>query len=365
MKRLVCKFGGTSVATARQLAKVRAILDDEPTRRVVVVSAPGRRTPEDVKVTDLLYACHRKAADGVSFDAELDAIEARFEELRRELELSLDLGPSLKELRAKLRKGCSADYAASRGEQFNGEVVAAYLGADLIDPTRCISLRADGQVEAQTYTAIAAQMADPERRYVVPGFFGAGPDGEVKTFSRGGSDITGALVARAIGASAYENWTDVSGILMADPRVVDDPRPMAEVTYRELRELAYMGASVVHDEAIAPVREAGIPLFIRNTNRPHDPGTAITPRLSEAVESTTEIAGIAGKKSFTMICVEKSLMNNEVGFAHRLLGIFERQGVSIEHCPSSIDTMNVICETRRVEGLVDELIGDIERQLEP
>jgi aspartate kinase len=264
-----------------------------------------------------------------------------------------------------LREGVTKDFVASRGEYLNGLLMAAYLGAEFVDPEHFIIIQPNGSVDPQTYPLLGERLADTSKRYVVPGFYGRDAKGRVRTFSRGGSDISGAIVARAVMAELYENWTDVSGLLMADPRIVKDPKPMQEVTYAEIRELSYMGASVLHDEAISPVREVGIPINIRNTNAPEHDGTRIVSSLSPHVEQSTEIAGIAGKKAFSMISVEKSLMNKEVGFGYRLLGILERHGVSFEHCPSSIDSMSVVVDATEIEDKIDAVLGEIRSTLRP
>lgn len=364
MGRIVCKFGGSSVADAGQLQKVKGIVQSDGRRRVIVVSAPGRRTKVEPKVTDLLYLCHDMASIHADFQGPLGAIRTRFVEIEDALGVQCSIGAAVDELGAALARGCSVDYAASRGEALSGCILAAYLGADYIDPFDCVSITASGRVDSDSYHRLGQRMGDPARLYVLPGFYGRGPNGEVKTFSRGGSDISGAIAARAVGAELYENWTDVPGLLMADPDIVHAPRPMTEVTYREIRELSYMGAAVLHDEAILPVREAGIPICIKNTNDPGHPGTRIVTCLSEEEFATTEIAGVAGKKGFAMISIEKSLMNTEVGFAYRLLGVFARRNISVEHCPSSIDGINVIVERRHLED-VDDLLDEIQRVLVP
>lgn len=364
MSRIAAKFGGTSVASAAQILKVRSIVDADPRRQVIVVSAPGKRVKSEPKVTDLLYLCAEMAAMGADYAGPFQTVKDRFLEIERELEVSSGVVEALEEFRVALGQGVTADYVASRGEYFNGLIIARFLDATFVDPMETVFIAKNGLVEPKTYEVLGERLAGA-RRYVLPGFYGRGPDGKVKTFSRGGSDISGAIAARAIEASVYENWTDVSGFLMTDPRIVDDPLPMVECTYRELRELSYMGASVLHDEATLPVREVGIPIHIKNTNQPSHAGTRIVSKLSEEEEKATAIAGIAGKDTFSMICIEKSLMNKEVGFAHRTLGIFERRGVSIEHMPSSIDGLNVICDAEKLEGQADEILAEIEAQLRP
>ena len=365
MTRVVCKFGGTSLADARQFQKVASIIKSDHRRRVLVPSAPGKRNPQDVKLTDLLYLCQQTAAVGSDFSAVFERISDRFLEIERDLRLSSKIEGHLADLKAKIAKGVSKDFIASRGEYLNGILLAASLGAEFVDPFHYVKITALGGIDPETYELLAARLSRSDTMYVVPGFYGQDSHGEVKTFSRGGSDISGAIVARAIGAEVYENWTDVSGLLMTDPRIVSDAKPMEEATYAEIRELSYMGATVLHDEAIAPVREVGIPIHIRNTNAPDHPGTRIVQKLSPHVDKTTEIAGIAGKKSFMMITIEKNLMNKEVGFAHRLFGIFERHHISFEHCPSAIDSMSVVIDHSQIEGKTDLILDEIRSTFHP
>ncbi len=363
MGRIVCKFGGTSVADANQFRKVKAIVEADPKRRVVVPSAPGKRNKQDPKITDLLYLCHDMAAAKTDFSAPFNQIRDRYVELEKEL-VGRDsgLGAALEKFRGEVAAGASRDYIASRGEYFSGLVMAAFLGAEFVDPADHVVIDGNGCVEPASYPALGRRMHDAHKLYVMPGFYGRDHHGNVKTFSRGGSDISGAVAARAVAADVYENWTDVSGLLMSDPRVVENPCHMDLVTYREIRELSYMGASVFHDEAILPVREAGIPINIRNTNRPDDPGTMIVQKFTE---SKYKVAGIAGKKNFSMICIEKSLMNKEVGFGYKVLGVLYNHGVSFEHCPSSIDTMSIIVEDKQLEGKDEVVLEEIKRLVNP
>jgi aspartate kinase len=365
MSRIAAKFGGTSVASAAQIAKVRAIIEADPRRQVVVVSAPGKREKSEAKVTDLLYLCQDMAEMKQDFSQPFGLIRQRFMEIERELGVAAGIEAELDTFAEQLRAGVSRDFVASRGEYFNAKLIAPYLGAEFVDPLETILILSSGLVDPKSYELLGSALRSGARRYVVPGFYGRGPDGKVKTFSRGGSDISGAIAARAIDALVYENWTDVSGLLMTDPRIVSDALPMREVTYRELRELSYMGASVLHDEATLPVREAGIPIHIKNTNEPADPGTRIVAKLSDEEEKSTAIAGIAGRAGFSMICIEKSLMNKEVGFTHRLLGMFMRRGISIEHIPSSIDGLNVLVDRKALGEQTDEILEEIGRTLGP
>lgn len=358
MGRIACKFGGTSVADAQQFRKVRAIVESDPRRRVVVVSAPGKRHQQDPKVTDLLYLCHKMSSLKADWAGPLNQIHERFVEIERELGVQARMAEEMEAFRRQVAGGVSRDFVASRGEYFSGRLMAAYLGAEYIDPEQYVVIDPAGNVDPVSYDLLGRRLADPAALYVMAGFYGRDHHHQVKTFSRGGSDISGAIAARAVMADVYENWTDVSGLLMADPRIVDNPCHMDQVTYREIRELSYMGASVFHDEAILPVREARIPINIRNTNRPEDPGTLIAPVFSGR---RYKIAGIAGKKGFSMIGLEKSLMNKEVGFGHKVLGVLCEHGISFEHCPTSIDTMSVILEDRQLadpdkaELVMDEL----------
>lgn len=364
MSRIAAKFGGTSLASSEQIRKVKAIVDADARRRVVVVSAPGKRAKSDAKVTDLLYLCAEMATMGADFAGPLATVRQRFLDIERELGVDAGIDGELDKFAKALESGVTPDHVASRGEFWNGLIIAKFLGATFVDPMETIFVLKNGLVDPKSYELLGARLAG-EGLFVVPGFYGQGPDGLVKTFSRGGSDISGAIAARAIHAEVYENWTDVSGFLMTDPRIVDGPEPMVEVTYRELRELSYMGASVLHDEATLPVREAGIPIQIKNTNEPAHPGTRIVSKLSESEEKSTAIAGIAGKEKFSMVAIEKSLMNKEVGYAHRLLGIFQRRGISVEHMPSSIDGVNVIVDQSQLEGQIEEVVAEIEATLAP
>ena len=365
MDRIVAKFGGSSVADSGQIEKVKAILDTDPRRSIVVVSAPGKRQATEAKITDLLYLCHDMVAMGTDICEPFGLIRDRFAEMAGALRLSTAVVDEIDQFGKELVHGCSRDYAASRGEYFSARLIAEYLHAQCIDPADYLLIRANGTIDPESYRQLGDRLADPAPLYVMAGFYGHDGKGHVKTFSRGGSDISGAIAARAAGAVLYENWTDTSGILMADPRIVDNPATIDEISFREIREMSYMGASVFHDEAILPVQEAGIPISIRNTNRPGDPGTRITPKLSEATLTATEIAGIAGRKNFSMICLEKTLMNKEVGFAHRLLGIFSERGLSFEQCPSSIDAISVIIDDASLQGLEEIIVEEIRCRLLP
>ncbi len=355
----VLKFGGSSLADAAQFRKVAAIIRAEPERRYVVASAPGKRFPEDIKVTDMLYDCFDLAARKENIDEAFAKIEARYNGIVTDLGLDMDLTPEFRKIRMAIEHHAGKDYVASRGEYLNSLILARYLGFAFIDAEAGIFFNDDGTFDDKhTYKALSALLAEADYA-VVPGFYGSMPNGTIKTFSRGGSDVTGAIVARSVHASIYENWTDVSGMLMADPRLVEKPRVIEEITYRELRELAYMGATVMHEEAIFPVREACIPINIRNTNSPADPGTMIVPKSDRPVP--TVITGVAGRKGFSSITIEKDRMNTEVGFGRKVLGVLEDFGVSFEHTPTGIDTMSVVVSTSSITDCKEALIGRIFR----
>lgn len=362
MGRIACKFGGSSLADAGQFRKAKQIIESDERRGIIVVSAPGRRHAKDPKITDLLYLAQETAEVGGDIGGPFDAVRGRLLAIEEELAIDAGLAAALDHLSEELSAGVSRDYVASRGEYFSGRVMAAFLGAVFIEPSDYIVIDAFGNVDPVTYDALGKALSDPAQVYVIPGFYGRNHQGSIKTFSRGGSDVTGAIAARAGQADVYENWTDVSGLLMADPRIVDNPCHMDQLTYREIRELSYMGASVFHDEAILPVREVGIPINIKNTNRPGDTGTLIVPQFTH---SKYKIAGIAGMRNFSMIGIEKSLMNKEVGFGHSVLGVLTSHGVSFEHCPSSIDTMSVILEHDEIAGKEELILEELKRAVNP
>lgn len=369
MPTKVAKFGGTSLASAPQIRKMQAIVQSDPDRRFVVPSAPGKRDAKDTKITDLLYLCHDLASKGLKFDDAWDPICDRFKQIVRELDLSLDLDPILTEAEATIAEhgssGLTADYAASRGEAINGRIIAELLECDYVDPTELIFFGDNGRLdEEKTYATIAKRMANVDRA-VIPGFFGTGANGNVKTFSRGGSDVTGAIIARGVNASVYENWTDVHGLLITDPRIVPGAFTIETVTYRELRELSYSGASVLHDEAVFPVRQANIPVNIRNTNDPQHPGTLIVSNDHPSAKQSYQITGIAGRKDFTIIQIEKAMMNTEIGFGKRVLGVLADFGVSFEHIPSGIDTLSVVIEDTALEGKLDDIVAAIHTAVKP
>jgi len=360
----VSKFGGSSVADANQILKVQSIVRADTDRRYIVPSAPGRRSSSDSKITDLLYLCHQHARQEVPFEEVFSIISERYLGIVEELGLSLDLRPHLNSIKNEITKGATRDYTASRGEYLTGLILAQFLGYEFVDPSGIIFFDKNEVLDLERTKTAVSEVLSMHERAVIPGFYGCTPDGSIKTFSRGGSDITGALIANGMNAEIYENWTDVSGLLMADPAIVENPKPIDTVTYRELRELAYMGAKVLHDEAIFPVKGSGIPVLIKNTNRPGDPGTVIM-RDAEPVTHKGTITGIAGKKHFTVIVIEKSLMNTEIGFGRRLLTVLEAHGISFEHIPSGIDTISLVIADRQLDHKLDKVIEEIHAECRP
>ena len=359
----VSKFGGSSLASAKQFKKVGDIIRADKSRRYVVPSAPGKRNDKDEKVTDMLYACYDAASEGRSYKKILEKIRGRYEEIIEGLDLNLNLDHEFAKLEENFLAGAGRDYAASRGEYLNGIVMAHYLGYEFIDAAEVIFFDEQGNFEAELTNRELSERLSHVERAVIPGFYGSRPDGSVKTFSRGGSDVTGSIVARAVHADLYENWTDVSGFLVADPRIVDNPEVIETITYRELRELSYMGASVLHEDAIFPVRKEGIPINIRNTNRPEDKGTLIVETTCRKPRHT--ITGVAGKKGFCAINIEKAMMNTEVGFGRKVLSVFEKSGISFEHMPSGIDTMTIFVHQSEFEDHEQSVIAGIHRAVEP
>lgn len=359
----VLKFGGSSLADADHFKKVAQIVCAEDSRRYVVPSAPGKRFDKDDKVTDLLFKCFELSHDGENFDSVFETICERYCSIIKGLELDFDIMPEMEKIREALCHNAGRDYAASRGEYLNGLILARYLGYDFIDPAKVIYFKENGTLDSERTNVVLSAILRQHERAVIPGFYGSMPNGTIKTFSRGGSDITGSIVARAAQADLYENWTDVSGFLMADPRIVDNPRGINTITYRELRELSYMGATVLHEEAIFPVRIAGIPINIKNTNKPEDRGTMIVPQTDES--DGCVITGVAGKTGFSTINIEKDMMNAEVGFGRKVLTALEEHDVCFEHFPSGIDTMTVVVATKDIEGKRDSLINSICRYTYP
>ncbi len=358
----VIKFGGTSLASAEQFRKVSEIVRADKSRRYVVASAPGKRFSDDIKVTDLLLSCYRKAREGESFDEEFFKIRGRFEEICKELAIPFTFGNDFDAFYGKIRSGASEAYIASRGEHFNAKILAAYLNFPFVETADGIIFDEKGRLLEEETNERLGQILKQHTRAVIPGFYGATAYGDIRIFSRGGSDITGSLAARAVKADLYENWTDVSGLLMADPRIVKDPKAIDVVTYRELRELSYMGANVLHEDAIFPVRREGIPINIRNTNAPEDAGTMI---VEQAEKSKSVVTGIAGKKGFGAIYIEKGMMNRELGFGRRVLGVLEDRGISFEHLPSGIDTLTVVLNRNDMVDRENELIAAMQKAVEP
>ena len=359
----VVKFGGSSLASAEQFKKVGDIIRADKARKYVVPSAPGKRFSADTKVTDMLYACYDLAEAGKNFKEELKAIEARYQEIIDGLGLTLSLAEEFKTIEKNFKEKAGSNYAASRGEYLNGIIMANYLGYEFIDAATVIFFDENGNFDAvKTNEVLSAKLKECETA-VVPGFYGAMPDGTVKTFSRGGSDVTGSIVAKAAKVDVYENWTDVSGFLLADPRIIKNPQAIEVITYRELRELSYMGASVLHEDAIFPVRQDGIPINIRNTNAPQDAGTWIVG--STCQKSKYIITGIAGKKGFCSINIEKDMMNSEVGFGRKVLQAFEESGISFEHVPSGIDTMTVFVHQDEFMHKEQKVVAALHRLANP
>lgn len=363
----VVKFGGSSLADANQFKKVKAIIESDPERRYVVPSAPGKRFGNDIKITDMLYTCQKFASEGKDFSETIDQIRSRYLEIAKDLGLSFDPSDELDRIAYRLKEGATRDYAASRGEYLNGMLLADYLGFPFVDAADVIYFNENGRLQmTETMMALRDRLNNTPCA-VIPGFYGAGPNGEIITFSRGGSDVTGSLVARAVRAEIYENWTDVSGVLVTDPRIVKDAAVINTITYEELRELSYMGATVLHEDAIFPVRAAGIPINIRNTNDPSAPGTLIVSGDSADSDAQTgyTITGIAGKKGFCAINIQKAMMNAELGFCRKVLSVLEEMGISFEHMPSGIDTMTIIVAEEMIKGKEKTVLSRIRKAVEP
>lgn len=359
----VVKFGGSSLASAEQFKKVGEIIRADKERKFVVPSAPGKRSSDDTKVTDMLYACYELAEHGRDFTKELQAIKERYQEIIDGLELKLSLEKEFKTIEKNFKEKAGSDYAASRGEYLNGIIMAKYLNFAFVDAAEVIRFKEDGEHDAERTNSLMRDRLSTVKAAVIPGFYGAYEDGRVKTFSRGGSDITGSIVARAVKANVYENWTDVSGVLVADPRIIYKPAGVETITYRELRELAYMGFSVLHEDAIFPVRSEGIPINIRNTNAPEDNGTWIVE--STCQKSKYVITGIAGKKGFCAVNIEKEMMNSEIGFGRKVLQAFEENEISFEHVPSGIDTMTVFVHQDEFMHKEQKVVSGIHRLADP
>lgn len=362
MKKVV-KFGGSSLASAEQFRKAGEIIHADKGRRFVVPSAPGKRFSDDTKVTDMLYDCYQSAGNEALLEEKISVIAARYQEIISGLSLDISLDEEFEKIREAFAARSGSEYAASRGEYLNGIIMAAYLEYEFIDAAEVIRFDDDGVFDAEITNMIMQKRLERVENAVIPGFYGAMADGTVKTFSRGGSDITGSIVARAVHADLYENWTDVSGFLVTDPRIVEDPATIETITYRELRELSYMGATVLHADAIFPLRKEGIPINIKNTNRPQDAGTLIVERTCRQPKYT--ITGIAGKKGFCAINIEKDQMNSEIGFGRKVLQVFEENGISFEHAPSGIDTFTVLVHQDEFMEKEQKVIAGLHRAVEP
>ncbi len=354
---IVAKFGGSSLADKDQFVKVKNIVKSDTNRRYIVPSAPGKRHSKDHKITDLLYMCYQLASHGLNFDEVYMIIEERFNGICKGLKLDLDINKVLREIKDNIKEGASRDYCGSRGEYLNGLILSDYLGFEFIDAKDLIIFDKKGQFDRDTTEKSVKEKLEKVSYGVIPGFYGAKENGEIITFSRGGSDVTGSIIAHGVNSKLYENWTDVSGFLMADPRIVKNPKPIETITYKELRELSYMGAPVLHEEAIFPVKKSGIPINIKNTNSPKDPGTMIVDDFAPV--SSGNITGIAGKKDFTVITIEKTLMNSEKGFLRKVISVFETNNVSIEHIPSGIDSVSVIVANTELNGKMEKIKEEI------
>ena len=363
-KTIITKFGGSSLADANQFKKVKDIMLSDSNRKYVIPSAPGKRHSKDSKITDLLYLCHAHVETGISLDDVFNHIKERYCNIVKDLSLDFDIEKHLNIVKKDLEDGASKDYAASRGEYLNGLILADYLGFKFVDAKDVIVFNVDGSLDTYaTHEALSDKLSKVSNA-VIPGFYGADKDGNIVTFSRGGSDVTGALVAESINADLYENWTDVSGFLMADPRIIDNPKPISTITYSELRELSYMGASVLHEDSIFPVRKAGIPINIKNTNRQQDKGTFIV-KDCDLSSNPNIVTGIAGKKDFTVISISKASMNSELGFCRKLLSILEQNGISFENMPSGIDTVCLVISDAELKNKQKAVIDGIKASCNP
>ena len=362
----VLKFGGSSLASGETFEKVKKIVEADKSRAIVIVSAPGKRHSKDMKVTDLLYLCQAHIKYNANFDHLFEEIKGRYQAIYDYCGLTQDLNKEFEEIRGKLNKKTSVDYIVSRGEYLNAKLMAEYLGYTFVDSTEWLYFNFNGKVDFEKSYSALSSIIEKTNKVVIPGFYGITPDGAVKTFSRGGSDITGAIAAAAVNADMYENWTDVSGIMTADPRIVENPRPIENVTFAELRELSYMGAEVLHEETVFPVRQKNIPLYIKNTNDMNARGTLIMESFDEEEDAKTSfITGISGKKNFSIITIAKNRMNDEIGYVRRALEVFERFEVPIEHIPSSIDSFSVVVASSHIENRMHEIISALNDAVSP
>ncbi len=361
----VCKFGGTSMADANAILKVKSIIEADKDRKYIVVSAPGKRDKNDIKITDTLYKCYRDVVKTGNCKERFALIKERFMGIVNDLNLDFDMQAVLDKTEQEIATECSADFTASRGEYLSAIVMAKLLNADFVDAGDIIRFDSKGRLNEEYTDDMVKTRMEKTEYAVVPGFYGKDHKGKIKTFSRGGSDITGSIIARGVSADLYENWTDVSGFLVCDPRIVDNPKVIKQLTYKELRELSYMGASVLHSEAIFPVMKRKIPINIKNTFKPEDAGTMIVP-AEMYTDSDSIITGIAGKKDFTVIFLEKSRMNSEVGFIRRVLSVIEHYNVGVEHVPSGVDTLSVIIESEQLkDGVLNDIVDGIRENVNP
>lgn len=359
----VCKFGGSSLADADQFKKVKAIVEADKERRYIVPSAPGRRDNKDFKITDILYLCYEHVQKSVNMDYIYTMLEERYSELVRDLGLSLDINRELAEIKTQILNGASKDYCASRGEYLCSLILSEYLDMPVVSPEELIVIRSDGKLDDKLSYEKIGEVLSKYEKAVIPGFYGATKMGKIKTFSRGGSDISGAVIARGLNADLYENWTDVSGFMMADPRIVGKEKGILELTFKELRELSYMGANVFHEEAVFPVYGSGISINIKNTNKPEDPGTMIVDRRD--IHKYGPVTGISAKKNFTVIAIEKSLLHENKNFYTDLINVLNKHNVNFEHIPSSIDSLSVVISDEEIADKLDQVMEDLEQQLEP
>ncbi len=364
MKVKVVKFGGSSLADAEHFRQVASIIKADPARKYVVPSAPGKRYKDDTKVTDMLYRCYEMIRNHEDIDEYYKGICDRYNGIIADLGIDFDISGELEYVKLAMMHNSGRDYAASRGEYLNGLILAKYLKYDFIDAENVIFFKDNGTFDEQKTNEVMSRELMQHKHAVIPGFYGVMPNGTIKTFSRGGSDITGSIVARAAEADLYENWTDVSGFMMADPRIIDNPASIATITYRELRELSYMGATVLHEDAIFPVRYAGIPINIKNTNAPEDVGTMIVAESSD-YDAEKIITGVAGKKGFSVITIEKDQMNSEVGFGRKVLEVLEDHEISFEHLPSGIDNMSIVVSSATLDGRREKVLSSMNRMVRP
>ena len=363
----VVKFGGSSVANAAQFAKVKHIVESDSDRKFIITSACGKESKEDHKITDLLYLCQAHVRYGVSYDSILDLIKEKYYGIKRDLNLKVDLDREFENMEKLMHRNVSTDYLVSRGEYMTGLLLAEYLDADFVDAKDVMAFGFDGEIDMERTKELLLKHTKPGRKVVIPGFYGALPNGVIKVMSRGGSDISGSVIANVIDADVYENWTDVSGFLVADPKIIDHPLRIPRITYNELREMSYMGANVLHDDAVFPVSSKNIPINVRNTNEPDNPGTMIMNDCSEydAVETPNYVTGIAGRKDFTIITLIKNHCSTEVGYLRKVLSVFEEFRVSVESVPTTVDTTSVIVQSEHVSECIYEIVARLREVIRP